>query len=77
MKKEIKRCLWPPCGKKMPNAHPNKKFCCSKHRYKFHNWTNPRGKFAHLHPNNRNYVDDLFDIENTMHPHDSYSLGQD
>lgn len=24
------------------------KFCCAKHRYRYHNIHNPRGKYAHL-----------------------------
>lgn len=31
-------------------GHPNKKFCGTKCKDRYHNDNNPRGKFAHLHP---------------------------
>ena len=58
------RCLL--CGKKTKRP----KFCCNKHKDRFHNIHNPRGKFAHL----KNTPEH---IEDTMHPQDSYALGQD
>lgn len=51
-------------------GHPNKKFCNDRHRYKYHNMKNPRGIYAHLHPDN-------ISIEDEMHPLDPYSLGQE
>lgn len=38
------RCTY--CGKKI--APPKRRFCCDAHKDKYHNETNPRGKFAHL-----------------------------
>ena len=67
--RKMKRCLY--CNKQMPNAHPNKKFCSNKHRYKYHNLTNPRGHFAHLQEVEQT------SIEDSMHPLDPYSLGQE
>lgn len=37
------------CGKKTDRP----KFCCNKHKDRFHNENNPRGIYAHLHPDNR------------------------
>lgn len=42
----MKQCKW--CNKKMKNAHPNRKFCCTKHKDRYWNTVNPRGMFAHL-----------------------------
>ena len=56
------------CGQ-IVEGHPNKKFINKKHKDKYWNRVNPRGKFAHLHPDN-------ILIEDEMHPLDSYSLGQ-
>ena len=39
-----KRCDW--CGKKLTGKR--KRFCCNRHKDKFHNHNNPRGRFAHL-----------------------------
>lgn len=33
-------------------GHPNKKFCNTSCKDRYHNHTNPRGYFAHLHPCN-------------------------
>ncbi len=51
-------------------GHPNKRFVNKKHKDGYHNRTNPRGIFAHLHLNN-------VSIEDEMHPGDPYSLGQE
>ena len=40
------------CGKSIDHKHPNAKFYNQKHKDKFHNWNNPRGKFAHLDKTN-------------------------
>jgi len=34
------KCLW--CGKKLPKGR--NKFCCNKHKDKWHNSHNPRGR---------------------------------
>ena len=36
-------CMLPGCNKKA-----RRKFCSNKHKDRYHNITNPRGKFAHL-----------------------------
>jgi hypothetical protein len=36
------------CGASIEHKHPNARFLNKKHKDKFHNWNNPRGKFAHL-----------------------------
>jgi predicted nucleic acid-binding Zn ribbon protein len=41
----LKHC--PNCGSQV-TGHPNKKFCNSTCKDRFHNETNPRGRFAHL-----------------------------
>lgn len=38
------------CGNPMMMGHPSKRFCGKKCKDTYHNWNNPRGKFAHLHP---------------------------
>jgi len=63
------------CGKEMPNAHPNKKFCCNKHKDRFHNIHNPRGIYSHL----ADKKDDCSpeSIEDSIHPQDPDALGQE
>jgi hypothetical protein len=39
------------CGKKLPKGR--KRFCRNKCKDRWHNKTNPRGKFAHLNPDNQ------------------------
>jgi len=61
------------CALEGCNKKARKKFCCNKHKDRYHNLKNPRGKFAHLHPdfksdNYRTYEDD--------HPCSSEALGQ-
>jgi hypothetical protein len=51
----MKKC--PNCGKKVV-GHPNKRFCRSKCKDRFHNTNNPRGYFAHLNPSHPEYVVD-------------------
>ena len=65
-----RRCPW--CGN-IVNGHPNKKFCNTKHKDKYHNNKNPRGIYKHLHPNHIHTMS----IEDEMHPGDPYSLGQE
>ena len=47
------------------------KICAFKHKDRFHNINNPRGKFEHFSER------DDYDADDDMHPFDSYSLGQD
>lgn len=60
------KCALAGCNKKA-----RKKFCCNKHKDRYHNTTNPRGKFAHLAggDNDKYYYE-------TTHPHDPDALGQ-
>ena len=59
-------CLLEECNKVLKGKR--KKFCCNKHKDKFHNRHNPRGFFSSLRK---------IDIEDEFHPFDTYSLGQD
>jgi hypothetical protein len=61
------RCLH--CGKKTNRP----KFCCNKHRYKYHNMHNPRGRYAYL----AYLKSSERTVEDDMHPQDPYSLGQE
>lgn len=36
------------CQRPLPAG--KKRFCCTKHKDRYHNIHNPRGKFAHLNP---------------------------
>ena len=58
----MKKCEW--CGKE----HKRKRFCSNKCKDKFHNYYNPRGKFAHLRDQYGNEWD---------HPFSSEALGQE
>ncbi len=62
------KCL--ECGKKTDRP----KFCCNKHKDRYHNRNNPRGYYKHLQENDNDTVES---IEDSMHPLDSHSLGQD
>ena len=62
------------CGASIEHKHPNAKFLSLKHKDKYHNWTNPRGKFAHL--NMDNMTDEEY-YHATIHPFSSEALGQD
>lgn len=44
---ETRRCKCG-CGTNINLMHPNAKFVNQRHKDKYHNWNNPRGKFAHL-----------------------------
>ncbi len=66
----MKQRKCPYCNKTV-TGHPNKKFCNSKHRYKYHNLHNPRGFGL------KKYSIEVEDIENSMHPFDTHSLGQE
>ena len=52
------RCAY--CGCKI--KPPKKRFCCTKHKDKFHNEHNPRGYHEHLNPDSPNYC------HNKVHP---------
>ena len=43
------------CGHSIEHKHPNAKFLNKRHKDKYWNWVNPRGKFAHLAEANENY----------------------
>ena len=62
------------CGGKI--KPPKKRFCCNKHKDRYHNIHNPRGKFAHLHPDNMS-PDELMDsIHDEIHPYSSEAFGE-
>ena len=42
-----RRCPW--CGN-IVKGHSNKRFCGDKCKDRYHNRSNPRGIYAHLHP---------------------------
>ena len=50
----MKNCIY--CGTKI--KPPKKRFCSNKHKDRYHNEHNPRGMFAHLHPDNIEDFDD-------------------
>jgi len=58
-------CLLEGCNKKA-----RRKFCSNKHKDKYHNRHNPRGRFAHLKEAS------LYE-EEYIHPFSSEGLGQD
>ena len=66
----MKKCLQ--CGRKL--AANRRKFCCNKHKDRYHNTHNPRGMFAHLA--GRDNLD-YRSIDSELHPFDSDALGQE
>ena len=60
------KCLL--CGKELKKGR--KKFCCNKHKDRYHNLNNPRGKFSHLAD-----ADDERDEDNIGGFHDSGYVG--
>ncbi len=48
------------------------RFCSNKHKDRYHNIHNPRGKFAHLNPMSEEYED-----PELHHPFSPEGLGQD
>jgi len=78
MKKRYCKCG---CGHVVV-GHPNKKFFNRKHKDRHHNRINPRGHFAHLNHTSKSNRFEMVgqkvdEIEDTMHPQDTYSLGQE
>jgi len=79
------RCALESCNVKL--KPPKRRFCCNKHKDRYHNIHNPRGKFAHLAGKNVRDVSDLTldeqyeDLEDyyyaTTHPFSGEALGQD
>jgi hypothetical protein len=53
------------CGASISHKHPNAQFLNQRHKDKYWNKTNPRGKFAHLNPLRPEY-----DAEAFRHPFD-------
>lgn len=68
------RCLL--CNQKI--KPPKKKFCCNKHKDRWHNINNPRGIFSYLNdsPNYKEELD-MDDIHDLEHPFSGEALGQD
>lgn len=69
------KCLLEGCNKKA-----RIKFCSNKHKDRYHNIHNPRGKFAHLRgmpfPGEDRELD-MNDIHEMEHPFSGEALGQD
>ena len=72
----VKKCKCG-CGK-IVKGHPNKKFFNKRHKDRYWNRVNPRG-FGLIEPRcgSKRFSIEPEDIEDSMHPFDSYSLGQD
>ena len=76
-------CALEGCGKKL--KPPKRKFCCNKHKDRYHNINNPRGFFAHLATvkdvsdlSRDEQFEDLEDYYyDTTHPFSGEALGQD
>jgi len=66
---KTKTCLLEGC-----NRPARRKFCCNKHKDRYHNLKNPRGKFAHL--NLDSMSDDDYYYATTQ-PLSSEALGQE
>lgn len=67
------KCALEGCNKKA-----RRRFCSNKHKDRYHNIHNPRGKFAHLNGsgmNNDNEFDNMDPYEDD-HPFSSEGLGQ-
>lgn len=65
------------CGQTF-TGHKNKLFVNTKHKDRYHNRTNPRGIYAPKQRVNFETVGHkIDDIEDSMHPHDPYALGQE
>jgi hypothetical protein len=62
------------------NNEARRKFCCNKHKDRFHNLRNPRGRFAHLKENKdrdqefEGFQEHYYSI---THPFSGEALGQD
>jgi hypothetical protein len=63
------KCALEGCNKKA-----RRKFCSNRCKDRYHNIHNPRGKFAHLNPENMTDEDYYY---YTTHPFSSDALGQD
>lgn len=70
MARKIRKICKCGCGQSFV-GHPNKKFVNTRHKDNYWNRVNPRGIAL------RQYSIEPEDIEDSMHPHDSYSLGQE
>lgn len=68
----MKTCDLPGC-----NKQARRRFCCNKHKDRYHNLNNPRGRYAHLA---REEPEDAFGLmeeaDNDEHPFSSDALGQ-
>ena len=60
----MKKCALEGCNKKA-----RKKFCCNKHKDRFHNLHNPRGYFSPRNDDYKSFEDD--------HPLSMEAIGQD
>lgn len=61
------------CGCDISNKHANAKFKNNKHKDKYWNMINPRGKFRHLNSRAHDIINYMCDD----HPFSSEALGQE
>lgn len=66
----MKKCDY--CGGKLSEGR--KRFCCNKHKDRYHNLHNPRGIFAHLADKPLDYRSGY--DEDDVHPFSCEGLGQ-
>lgn len=65
------------CGASIEQKHPNAKFLNQRHKDKFHNLNNPKGKYAHL-SDIQDHEDDIYsEYDKSLHPFSPEGLGQD
>ena len=69
----MKKCLY--CGKKIKS--PKRKFCCNRHKDKYHNQINPRGYYSEHSGSDYSLYSMEGKVEDSMHPQDPYCLGQE
>jgi hypothetical protein len=62
------------CGNSIEHKHPNAKFINKKHKDRYHNLNNPRGRYEYL--NNDGLERIFYDVQK-CHPFSSEALGQE
>ena len=67
-------CALEGCGKKL--KPPKRKFCCNRHKDRYHNINNPRGYYAHLNVNNMPPQEEIDLYHDSVHPFSQEALGQ-
>ena len=59
------------CALEGCNREARRRFCCNKHKDRYHNIHNPRGKFAHLNIKNIDAQDEIDFYHDSIHPFSS------